>query len=74
MLGRVLHNAGASTQAVPILREAVGLWEELVKRAGEQPWEQLLETSLHAKAATELGNLSGDDGRSGQCAAGHRPA
>lgn len=57
-LGRVLYNAGASAQAIPILREAVTQWEALVEQAGGQPWETLLASSDHAKAATELGNLS----------------
>ena len=57
-LGKVLDDCGASAQAIPILREAVGLWEALVERAGGQPWEELLATPDHAKAATELGNLS----------------
>jgi tetratricopeptide (TPR) repeat protein len=54
----VLSNAGASTQAIPILREAVSQWEALVEQAGGQPWETLLASPDHAKAATELGNLS----------------
>ena len=29
-----------------------------MERAGGQPWEQLLATPDHVKAATELGNLS----------------
>jgi tetratricopeptide (TPR) repeat protein len=58
MLGRALDYAGASTQAIPVLREAVGLWEQLVERAGGQPWQPLLRTPDHAKAADELGNLS----------------
>lgn len=57
-LGRVLYNAGASTQAIPILREAIGLWEALVEKVGGQPWEELLASPDHAKATTELGNLS----------------
>jgi tetratricopeptide (TPR) repeat protein len=57
-LGKVLHNAGASAQAIPILREAVGLCEALVEKAGGLPWEELLASTDHAKAATELGNLS----------------
>ena len=58
MLGRVLDNAGASAQAIPILREAVGHWAALAENAGGQPWEELLASPDHAKAATELGNLS----------------
>ena len=57
-LGRVLHNAGASTQAIPILREAIGLWEQIVQSAGGQSWQLLLESPGHAKAGDELGNLS----------------
>jgi tetratricopeptide (TPR) repeat protein len=57
-LGRVLNNAGASAQAIPVLREAVGHWEALVEKAGGQPWEKLLALPDHAKAATELSNLS----------------
>jgi tetratricopeptide (TPR) repeat protein len=58
MLGRVLYSCGASAQSLPVLREAVGLWEQLVERAGGQAWQTLLETGNHAKAAAELGNLS----------------
>ncbi len=57
-LGKVLSGVGTSAQAIPVLREAVGLCEQLVERAGGQPWEPLLQTPDHAKAATELGNLS----------------
>ena len=57
-LGDMLNDCGASAQAVPVLREAIGLWEQLVERAGGQPWEKLLEIADHAKATTELGNLS----------------
>lgn len=58
MLGRVLDNAGASAQAIPILREAVGYWEALVEKTGSRPWEELLASPDHAKAAAGLGNLS----------------
>jgi tetratricopeptide (TPR) repeat protein len=58
MLGRVLDHSGSHTQAVPVLREAVSLWEKLVARAGGHPWEQLLTTSAHARAARGLHNLS----------------
>ncbi len=57
-LGRLLLHAGAASQAIPILQEAVGLWEALVEKAGGQAWETLLATGDHAKAAAELGNLS----------------
>ncbi len=57
-LGRVLNNCGATSEAIPFLREAVGLWEARVERAGGLAWERLLATPHHAKAATELGNLS----------------
>ncbi|MGO9022226.1 MAG: TIR domain-containing protein [Syntrophobacteraceae bacterium] len=57
-MGRVLVYAGASEQAVPKLREAVGLWEGLVEKAGGQPWEALLNTPDHTRAASELNNLS----------------
>ena len=58
MLGRVFLEAGASAQAIPVLREAIGLWEKLVERKGGAPWQTLLTTPDHTKAATELGNLS----------------
>ncbi len=58
ILGRVLDGCGASAQAVPILREAVGHWETLTERAGGLPWAQLLASSDYAKAAIEIGNLS----------------
>lgn len=57
-LGRVLVDVGASTQAIPILHEAIGLCETLVEKAGGRPWEELLTAGDHAGAATELGNLS----------------
>ncbi len=57
-LGKVLNAAGAAAQAIPILREAVGLCEVLVEKAGGRPWEELLASSDHAKAANELDNLS----------------
>ena len=56
--GDMLNDCGASAQAVPILKDAVSHWEALVERAGSLPWEQLLATPDHAKAATQLGNLS----------------
>ena len=58
MLGRVLDHAGISAQAIPTLRETVGLWEALVEKVGGQPWEELLASPEHAKATIELGNLS----------------
>jgi tetratricopeptide (TPR) repeat protein len=57
-LGKMLDHAGASEQAIPILREAIGLWEALVEKAGGQPCEALLTTPDFAGAATELNNLS----------------
>ncbi len=57
-LGKLLNSAGASSQAIPFLQEAVGLCEALVEKTGDQSWESLLTTGDHAKAATELGNLS----------------
>ena len=61
-LGSILDACGASTRAIPFLRESIGLWEVLVERAGGQPWERLLLTPNHTKAAAELGNLSGTMG------------
>jgi tetratricopeptide (TPR) repeat protein len=57
-LGRLLYSAGASTQAIPSLREAVGDWEALVEKAGSRPWEELLSSPDHVSATSELGNLS----------------
>ncbi len=57
-LGRVLYTAGASTQALPVLQEAIGQWEALVEKAGGQPWRDLLASPDHGKAASRLGNLS----------------
>jgi tetratricopeptide (TPR) repeat protein len=57
-LGRVLYSAGASAQAIPILREAVGQWEGLVEKAGGRPWEELLASPDPPKAPDKLGNLS----------------
>jgi tetratricopeptide (TPR) repeat protein len=50
MLGRVLDHAGASAQAIPILRQALGHWEALVERAGG-------DTDL-TNTVMELSNLS----------------
>jgi tetratricopeptide (TPR) repeat protein len=61
-LGDMLTACGAAAQAIPILREAIGHWEALVERTGGLPWEKLLATSDHVKAAAELGNLSGTMG------------
>jgi tetratricopeptide (TPR) repeat protein len=61
-LGRVLYARGASTQAIPILREAIGHWEALVGDAGGLPWEALLAAPGHTKGTTELGNLSASMG------------
>jgi tetratricopeptide (TPR) repeat protein len=61
-LGGVLDHCGAAAEAIPFLREAVGLWEALVERAGGVAWELLLATPDHAKAAAELGNLSATTG------------
>jgi len=58
MLGRVLVEAGASALAIPLLQEAVGQWEVLVEKTGGRAWEELLASPDHAKAASELGNLS----------------
>ncbi|MBP9826660.1 MAG: tetratricopeptide repeat protein, partial [Thermoanaerobaculia bacterium] len=57
-LGRVHYVAGASSQAIPILRDAVGLWEALVEREAGQSWQALLARGEAATAASELGNLS----------------
>jgi tetratricopeptide (TPR) repeat protein len=58
MLGRVFDTCGASAQAIPVLREAVGLSERLVERTGGQPWEPLLASPDHSKARPALHNLS----------------
>src|SRR5260370_99659 len=57
-LGRMLTAFGASARAVPILREAVVLFEALAEKDGGQPWEKLLASPDHAKASSVLGNLS----------------
>jgi tetratricopeptide (TPR) repeat protein len=57
-LGSILYQCGASTQAIPILRESIGRWEAMVEQAGGQPRETLLSAPDHARATTELGNLS----------------
>jgi tetratricopeptide (TPR) repeat protein len=61
-LGRILYQSGAPTQAIPFLRESIGHWEALVEQLGGHPWETLLSTPSHARAAAELGNLSGTMG------------
>lgn len=58
ILGRVLVQSGGSTQAIPILRQAVSHWEGLVEEVSGHPWEELLATPDRAKAAAELANLS----------------
>jgi len=57
-LGKVLHGCGASSQAIPILQEAIGLWETSVEQVGGQPWQQLLASPDHPKAVNALRNLS----------------
>jgi tetratricopeptide (TPR) repeat protein len=57
-LGRVLYRSRASAQAIPVLREAVDLWGQLVERAGVQCWRRLLERPDHVEVATELRGLS----------------
>lgn len=39
-LGKVLHGVGASAQAIPVLREAVGLCEQLVESVGGRSWSR----------------------------------
>jgi tetratricopeptide (TPR) repeat protein len=56
--GKMLNDSGRSEQAIPFLREAVGLCEALVEKAGGQLWEKLLTTSDYAKASEELNNLA----------------
>jgi len=58
MLGRVLSNSGASTEALPVLREAISLWETLVERAAGKSSETLLKGSDFSKGRAELSNLS----------------
>lgn len=55
-LGRLLNEVGASAQAIPILRDAVGLSEALVERAEGRPWPELL-SSPDIKAASALDDL-----------------
>ena len=57
-LGDMLNDCGAPTQAIPFLRESIGLWEALVDKAAGQAWEKLLSSPDRAKAAIELGSLS----------------
>ncbi len=56
--GKLLLHAGASSQATPILHEAVGLWETLVEKEAGQTWEALLATGEPARASNELGSLA----------------
>lgn len=53
-LGRVLDACGASAEAVPILREAIGLCEALTEQEGGQPWRKLLTSPDRSKVATYL--------------------
>jgi hypothetical protein len=71
--GKLLLHAGASSQATPILHEAVGLWETLVEKEAGQTWEALLATGEPARASNELGSLCSGPGRSGECSEEHRP-
>ncbi|MFL6259282.1 MAG: CHAT domain-containing protein [Thermoanaerobaculia bacterium] len=57
-LGWALSTAGASVQAIPILREAVGQWKAMVEKLGGQPLEELLASPADVKAITELDGLS----------------
>lgn len=57
-LGRLLHYAGASARAVPVIQEGVRLWEQFVERASGMTWEELVRTSPHAEGAGALANLS----------------
>lgn len=57
-LGAMLRQAGTSSQAIPILREAVVLWEALVERETCQTWKALLTTGRHVHAGNRLQNLS----------------
>jgi len=57
-LGRVLDEAGASEQAILVLRDAVDHWEMLVEKAGSRPWKAILSSPDDAKAVPHLGNLS----------------
>ena len=58
LLGRVFLHFGAYAQAISVLQEAIGLWEKLLEGEGDAPWQTLLTTPDHRKAADELGNLS----------------
>ena len=58
-LGKMLDHAGASAQAIPILREAVELCEALVEKLTGEPWETALAAIPGgAKGASELRNLA----------------
>lgn len=57
-LGRVLYSAGASPQAIPVLRDAVSRWEALVEKAGGSSWREIVDAGDVGKASTELGNLA----------------
>lgn len=72
-LGQLLDIGGAYGQAIPILRQAVQLGEQLVEKETGLPWESLLSTGGHTKVAV-LGNLSGTVGAlaNALCNAGRR--
>lgn len=57
-MGCIWEDCGAPTQAIPFLRESIGLWEVLVEKAGGQSWETLLTPPDHGRAVAELCNLS----------------
>ncbi len=57
-LGKVLEHAGASAQAIPFLRQAVGHWEALVEKNGGRFSEGSMASPDDATAAPELGYLS----------------
>ena len=63
MLGRVLDRSGASTQSIPVLREAVGLWEQLVERAGGKPMGATSGKPRSRHARKRIGKSFHGDGR-----------
>ena len=56
-LGRLLDEAGDSIRAIPVLQEAVVLWETLVEKKSGQPCDSLLVNGEYAEMAAEVGNL-----------------
>jgi len=57
-LGRVQHNSGESTRAIPIFQRAIIQWEALVEASEGKPWRSCLEDEHEVTDSAGFGNLS----------------